>query len=69
MALKDEQGFTFDPVLPEEFVDLEKKEKRVRVVPRGAGWEGVRSIVEEEVETELKGSRWSDFGHKSNLLP
>jgi threonine synthase len=57
LALKDEQGFTFDSVLPDEFVGLEKKEKRVRVVPRGAGWEGVRSIVEEEVEAELRGGR------------
>jgi threonine synthase len=55
LALKDEPGFSFNAVLPEEFVGLEKKEKRVRVVPQGAGWEGVRSIVEEEVEAELKG--------------
>ncbi len=57
LALKDEQGFTFESVLPEEFVDLEKKERRVRVVPRGAGWEGVRTIVEEEVVAELKDSK------------
>ena len=54
LALKDESSFSFDTVLPEEFVGLEKKEKRVRVVPAGAGWEGVRSIVQEEVEAELK---------------
>lgn len=29
----------------------------MRVVPRGAGWEGVRSIVEEEVEAELRSGR------------
>lgn len=57
LALKDEAGFTFDTVLPQEFVGLEKKERRVRVVPRGAGWEGVREIVKEEVEAELKGVR------------
>ena len=57
LALKDEAGFSFDTVLPPEFIGLEQKEKRVRVVPKGAGWEGVRSIVEEEVEAELKGSR------------
>jgi threonine synthase len=57
LALKDEAGFSFDTVLPQEFVGLEQKEKRVRVVPKGAGWEGVRAIVEEEVEAELKGSR------------
>jgi len=57
VALKGEQGFSFDSVLPQEFVGLEQKERRVRVVPKGAGWEGVRKIVEEEVEAELKGSR------------
>ena len=57
LALKDEPGFSFDTVLPEEFVGLEKKEKRVLTVPKGAGWEGVRTIVEDEVEKELKGSR------------
>jgi threonine synthase len=54
LALKDEAGFNFDTVLPEEFIGLEKKEKRVRIVPAGAGWEGVRTIVQEEVEAELK---------------
>ena len=53
LALKGEAGFSFDTVLPAEFVGLEKKERRVRVVPKGAGWEGVRSIVVEEVKAEL----------------
>jgi threonine synthase len=57
LALKDEVGFSFDTVLPEEFVGLEKKERRVRVVDKGAGWEGIREIVKEEVEAELRGSR------------
>lgn len=52
-----QQDFDFDAVLPQEFVGLEKKEKRVRVVPSSAGWEGVRTIIEEEVEAELKGHR------------
>ncbi|KAM3066060.1 threonine synthase [Clarireedia jacksonii] len=56
LALKDEKDFTFDAVLPKEFVGLENKEKRVRVVPKDAGWEGVRTIVMEEVEAELKAS-------------
>jgi threonine synthase len=55
--LKDEEGFSFNTVLPEEFVGLEQKEKRVTVVPKAAGWEGVRKIVEDEVEAELDGSR------------
>jgi threonine synthase len=57
LALKEEPGFSFDTVLPEQFVGLETKEKRVITVPQGAGWEGVRTIVEDEVEKELKGSR------------
>ena len=57
LALKDEQGFSFDSMLPPEFVGLEKKERRVRHVPKGAGWEGVREIVQEEVEAELRGER------------
>ncbi|KAK2627893.1 hypothetical protein QTJ16_002539 [Diplocarpon rosae] len=57
VALKGEPGFSFDGILPEEFVGLEQKERRVRVVPRGAGWEGIRAIIEEEVEAELKGTR------------
>lgn len=57
LALRNEQEFSFEEVLPDEFVGLEKKEKRVIVVPKGSGWEGVRSIIEEEVEAELKESR------------
>ena len=53
LALENEPGFTFDAVLPEEFVGLESKVKRVIDVPRSAGWEGVRTIVEKEVDAEL----------------
>jgi threonine synthase len=54
LALKDEKDFSFDTVLPEEFGGLGKKERRVRVIPKGAGWESIREIVEEEVKGELK---------------
>jgi threonine synthase len=57
LALKGEKDFSFDTVLPEEFVGLEKKEKRVRLVPKEAGWEGIRGIIEEEVKEELNGAR------------
>jgi threonine synthase len=57
LALKDEEGFSFNSILPEELVGLEQKKRRVTVVPQGAGWEGVRQIVEDEVEAELTGSR------------
>jgi len=40
-------------VLPEEFVGLESKVKRVIDVSKSAGWEGVRSLIEKEVEAEL----------------
>ncbi|PNS18462.1 Threonine synthase [Sphaceloma murrayae] len=55
MALGKEDGFTFESVLPDEFVGLEKKEKRVTAVKEGATMEDVREIVREEVERELKG--------------
>jgi threonine synthase len=54
LALKDEAAFSFAAILPAEFIGLETKERRVRIVPRGAGWEGIRKIVEEEVKEELK---------------
>jgi len=57
LALKSEEAFSFDSVLPVEFVGLEKKEKRVINVEKGASWEGVRTIVEAEVEKELSGGK------------
>lgn len=57
LALKDETSFDFKKVLPEEFVGLETKERRVTDVPRSAVWEGVRKIVQEQVAAELKGER------------
>ncbi|KAI1001831.1 Threonine synthase [Podosphaera aphanis] len=57
LALADEKDFTFESVLPMEFVGLESKEKRVKVVPEGAGWEEVRVIVEEDVRAELRSNR------------
>jgi len=57
LALKEEQNFDFSQVLPKEFVGLEEKERRVRSVPGGVGWEGIRAIVKEEVEMEVRGER------------
>lgn len=56
LALKSESGFTFDSVLPTEFHGLESKERKVKNVAKGAGWEGVRKIVVDEVEAELNGA-------------
>ncbi|GAB7352433.1 hypothetical protein MBLNU459_g2850t1 [Dothideomycetes sp. NU459] len=54
-ALGDQPGFSFDAVLPEQFVGLEKRERRCTVVKNGAGWEDVREIVREEVRLEMEG--------------
>ncbi|KAL1836878.1 hypothetical protein VTJ49DRAFT_4534 [Mycothermus thermophilus] len=56
LALEKEEGFDFEKkVLPEQFVGLDKKEKRVREVVND--WKAVRDIVREEVEGELQGKR------------
>jgi threonine synthase len=52
LALKDSPGFSFETVLPEQFVGLEKMEKRVTGAK--ASWEEVREIVVREVEEERK---------------
>lgn len=57
LALKDESGFDFDKVLPEQFVGLDKLEKRVTDVKKSGGFEGIRTIVVKEVELELAGQR------------
>ncbi|KAI9886327.1 MAG: hypothetical protein M1823_001885 [Watsoniomyces obsoletus] len=46
LALHDEAGFSFEAMLPPQFVGLEHKEKRIRLLPRGRGWEGVREMIE-----------------------
>ena len=53
-ALEKEPGFKFEDILPVEFVGLEKKERRIRGVGRGEGWEGVRAVIEEMVAKEGK---------------
>lgn len=55
LALKDQPGFSFETVLPEQFVGLEEMEKRV--TGSKADWEAVREIVVTEVEEERKGQR------------
>ncbi|CAM1502104.1 Fc.00g040880.m01.CDS01 [Cosmosporella sp. VM-42] len=54
LALKNEEGFNFEEkVLPEEFVGLDKKLKRVADVSND--WKAVRELVKEQVEKELQG--------------
>ena len=57
LALEGVEGFDFETsVLPEEFVGLETKERRVREVRASGGIDGMRSIIREEVENEGKES-------------
>lgn len=52
LALKDEQGFDFEAaVLPDEFVALESKEKRVVEVQNE--WQAVREIVKKQAEEDI----------------
>ncbi|KAM5368460.1 hypothetical protein ACJZ2D_009530 [Fusarium nematophilum] len=52
LALKDEQGFNFEEkVLPEEFVGLDKKDKRVSDIDND--WKAVGRFVKEQVDKEL----------------
>jgi threonine synthase len=51
-ALEDERGFDFAKVLPEQFVGLDKQERKVLKVARTEGLAGIRTIVTREVEKE-----------------
>ncbi|KAH0565050.1 hypothetical protein GP486_001559 [Trichoglossum hirsutum] len=52
LALEGEEKFVFEEMVPVELRGLEEKERRVRDVREGVGWEGLRKIVEEMVEVE-----------------
>ena len=52
LALKDEAGFNFDSVLPEQFVGLDQKERKVIKVPANTDLAGIRDLVTKEVEKE-----------------
>ncbi|KAI1929580.1 threonine synthase [Ophidiomyces ophidiicola] len=49
LALRGQEGYSFDNILPPEFVGLEHKERRVTVVPHGQGWKAVREIINSKV--------------------
>jgi threonine synthase len=55
MALKDEREFNFDSVLPEQFVGLERKERKFLKVAKSQGLAEIRRIIIEEVEKEIGG--------------
>ncbi|KAI4161822.1 MAG: hypothetical protein LQ342_004513 [Letrouitia transgressa] len=53
LALKGKEGFDFDvDVLPQEFVGLDKKAKRVTTVAND--WKAVRELIKDQVEKELQ---------------
>lgn len=54
LALGQEEGFKFETVLPEQFVGLDKMEKRVTTVKSGATMEDVRELVRAEVAEEMR---------------
>lgn len=55
MALIEEKGFNFKDILPPQFVGLEEKPKRIRLVKRSDGLEGLRELIIAEVEKERFG--------------
>ncbi|KIW64189.1 threonine synthase [Phialophora macrospora] len=52
LALKEEAGFDFSQVLPQEFVGLDSKERKVLKVSATEGLPGIREIITREVEKE-----------------
>ncbi|PSN73153.1 threonine synthase-like protein [Corynespora cassiicola Philippines] len=53
-ALPNDKAYFEEKVLPEEFKGLEDKPRRVSMVKKSDGWEGVRRVVIAEVEAELQ---------------
>lgn len=51
-ALKEEKDFKFESMLPEQFVGLDEKERKVLKVAKSQGLAGIRAIIVEEVERE-----------------
>jgi threonine synthase len=54
LALPEQKEYFQEKVLPVEFKGLEDKPRRVSLVKRSEGWEGVRKVVVAEVEAELQ---------------
>ncbi|RMZ77725.1 hypothetical protein DV738_g4271, partial [Chaetothyriales sp. CBS 135597] len=52
LALKNEPDFTFQSVLPPQFVGLETQDKKVIVVPATAGLAQIRDLITTEVDKE-----------------
>jgi threonine synthase len=54
LALPEQKEYFQEKVLPAEFKGLEDLPRRVSLVKRAEGWEGVRKVVVAEVEAELQ---------------
>jgi threonine synthase len=52
LALIKEAGYTFDTILPKEFIGLEEKPRRVRIVSKNQGLGGIRDVILDEVRKE-----------------
>lgn len=52
MALAEEKGFHFKDVLPDQFVGIEEKSRRLRFVMRSEGLKGLRNLIVDEVDKE-----------------
>ena len=53
LALKDENEFQFQDILPPQFVGMDKLPKRVIEVQKSGGIQGIRKIIEEEMQKEV----------------
>ncbi|KAL8949845.1 MAG: hypothetical protein Q9222_004085 [Ikaeria aurantiellina] len=53
MALRDEKGFHFNAILPEQFIGLEALQKRIKHVKKQEGLDGLRKLIIEEVAKEI----------------
>ncbi|KAK4442959.1 tryptophan synthase beta subunit-like PLP-dependent enzyme [Podospora aff. communis PSN243] len=51
LALNGKEGFNFQNVLPQEFIELDKLERRVTTVEND--WKAVRDLVKKQVDKEL----------------
>ncbi|KAF1837864.1 threonine synthase [Decorospora gaudefroyi] len=54
LALPEQKEYFQEKILPAEFKGLEDKPRRVSLVQRSEGWQGVRKVVIEEVEAERR---------------
>ena len=53
LALKDDKGFDFQDILPEQFVGLAELPKRIKYVKKSEGLDGLRKLIVGEVEKGL----------------